>query len=462
MQRQHIGLMVATGAVAMMTVLGFASAAAAGDDEVYSPYETPQPDSYVVDMHKVVIEERGLHVSPPVQQPDLAALGTFDRFTDAPDPEHTPSLPEGWTQVGEVVLPTAVAQGALEVSPNATEAFEDIPGNKYPRKHTVFLNFNGGKLNVGSDNSAENKSTLAKGQVYPTYGGSETSAIALAQAVIADVEGLGIRVMYMTRPSKTVPYTMAMIGGHYSDTTAGPSGGVAPGADCGARGQRHVVYAFGQAASSTVSQELAHAWGLDHIYGSDMIMSYQGFGNKQFATECRDLCEEGCQGAGSIGCRLVHDEYCGEGSEQQFDMAELGYIFGDDAPDTEAPFVDILTPEDGITLPPGSNLDLSVDVDDNYGGVGWKITIEHNEAIITDPNAFSGEVVFDQVDYDKALSWDLNNIPVGTYRITLEAEDHNDNISQDVITIFVAEEEVETTTTGDSDSGTDGSASDGS
>ena len=40
-------------------------------------------------------------------------------------------------------------------------AWEDIEGNQYPRKHTLFLNFNGGVLQNGADNSAENQSMLA-------------------------------------------------------------------------------------------------------------------------------------------------------------------------------------------------------------------------------------------------------------------------------------------------------------
>jgi hypothetical protein len=56
--------------------------------------------------------------------------------------------------------------------------------------------------------------------------------------------------------------------------------------------------------------------------------------NKHFGDNCQALCEEACQGPGSIGCRLVHEKYCGVGSEQQNDLAELHYIFGTNEPDT--------------------------------------------------------------------------------------------------------------------------------
>ncbi|MGH0031498.1 MAG: hypothetical protein ACQGVC_17030, partial [Myxococcota bacterium] len=63
----------------------------------------------------------------------------------------------------------------------------------------------------------------------------------------------GIRVMYLERPNKTVPYTMVMIGGDWTDTNIeDPAGGVAPGTDCGALGQRHVVYTFASGGWSAV------------------------------------------------------------------------------------------------------------------------------------------------------------------------------------------------------------------
>src|SRR5690606_25043502 len=114
-----------------------------------------------------------------------------------------------------------------------------IEGNQYPRKGTVFLNFNGGVLASGDDNSAENKSVLARhNHMFPQFNGSEAAALTLVQEVENDFAPLGIRVMYRERPSKTVPYTMAMIGGSYLDAALdSPAGGVAPGTDCEDRHQ---------------------------------------------------------------------------------------------------------------------------------------------------------------------------------------------------------------------------------
>lgn len=459
MSKHSMGLskiLTASITVVGLGVLTSATAVAAGPDgpdELFSPFEGDAVEVHQLDMQKIVIEERGQHIAVPPPQPDLSLLGDVDNFAAQPsaDPDKPSELPDHLIQIGEVVQYKDVALGLQQVSPYPTDTYAEKPGNEYPRKHTVFLNFNGGVLIKGADNSAINKSSLARhNEMYPGYGGSEANALAKIQAVTEDLSPLGVRVMYASRPNQTVPYTMCMIGGSWTDTTIdSPAGGVAPGTDCEARGQRHVVYAFGDSASSTISQEIAHAWGLDHILGFDMIMSYQGSGNKDFASECRTLCEEQCQGPGTIGCRLTHEKYCGVGSEEQWDYEELGFIFGTNEEDTEPPSVAFISPEDGAMLDAGSDVSVQVDVSDNYGGYGWKFTI-----------AQDGEVVFDEVDYDRAATWALNKLPAGVYDLTIEAEDHNDHITTKTITIYVGTEAP--ATTGDSDSGdSDSGASDG-
>jgi len=390
-------------------------------------------------------EARAAHpeyVEAPVEQPDLSILNSVMGSPPEPDPNHVGKLPPGWMQIGSVVLPEDVALGLAQVGAEAAPPWEEIPGNAYPRKHTLYLNFIGGMLTNGADNSAENKSTLAKYGEFPTYGGGETQAIAVAQAVAADVANYGIRVVYHPRPSKTLPYTMVMVGGSWTDVNIeSPAGGVAPGADCEAHGQRHVAYAFGNAASSTISQEAGHAWGLDHTTNGASVMSYSGGSNKGFSSTCDPLCEEACQGPGSIGCRTVHEKHCGEGSGQQNEDAELTFIFGGNEPDMEPPVPVILRPEDGTDFPEGEPIHLRVDVTDNYGGFGWKFILEQ-----------AGEgIIYEAVDYEKDLGFDLSKIPAGTYTFTLEAMDHFDHVATDVVHFTVAGGGV--ATSGDASSG---------
>ena len=399
------------------------SASAAGHD----PYAVmPASPVKTIDMSDVLRSPDNYRSAPQEQPQDLAKLGTGAQTTATP--WTTPGkLPAGWVQLGEVVQLEEVAMGLKAIDPEPSAAWEDLEGNQYPRKGTLFLNFSGAKLlGGGSDNSAENKSSLARTGQYPAFSKSEATALAIIQAVKEDMAELGVRVVYDKRPNKTVPYTMAMVGGDWTDANLdSPAGGVAPGTDCEARFQRHVVYVFDDTAS-TVGQEAAHSWGLDHTIGGDRIMSYQAGSNKHFGDNCQTLCEEACQGANSIGCRSTHEKYCGVGSDQQNDMAELQFIFGTNAPDTSPPEVKFTSPMEGEVFPSGSDVKIVSEVDDDYGGVGWKLTVKQD-----------GKILIDEVAYDSVESWLLAKIPDGAYEVTVEAEDHADHIVSETITFTV-------------------------
>ena len=417
--------------VAGLCLLGPGVAQAAG----YDPYAVVPRGPIEVDMAAAVARPR---VSPPQAQPDLKQL---DQAPVVSGPGTPGQPPPGWVQVGEVVQREEVAFGLKEVDAEPTAAWEDLEGNQYPRKHTLFLNFNGGLLYGGEDNSAESKSALARaGKTYPSFGKGEKAALAIIQRVQMDMSELGVRVVYLKRPSKMVPYTMVMIGGQWQDTNIDmPAGGVAPGTDCEARGQRHVVYVFDSSAS-TVGQEAAHSWGLDHTMGGDRIMSYQFGTDKRFGDNCQALCEEACQGPNSIGCRSTHEIHCGVDSDQQNDLAELHYIFGTNEPDTRPPEVAITEPAGDQVLEAGASVTIAGAVHDDYGGLGWKLVVKKD-----------GMVVFDEVDYDKALAWHFAKMPAGEYEVTLTAEDHADHVVSDTIAIHVG---VPSETSSDSDTPT--------
>lgn len=411
------------------------SVGAAGHD----PYAVVPVGPRVFDMTEVVRSPENFR-SAPQEQPDLSRLG---KGPVAAAPATPGKLPAGWVQLGEVVQREEIAMGLKEVDPEPSAAWEDVEGNQYPRKGTLYMNFNGAKLlGGGADNSAENKSTLARTGMYPAYSKSEASALAMIQAVKEDMAEIGVRVVYEKRPSKMVPYTMAMIGGSWQNANIdSPAGGVAPGTDCEARWQRHVVYVFDNSAA-TVGQEAAHAWGLDHTMGSDRIMSYQFGSNKKFGDNCQDLCEEACQGPNSIGCRKIHEKYCGAGSEQQNDLDELKFIFGGNEPDTEPPTVKISRPANGEVFPSGSDVRVVGDVHDNYGGLGWRLEVRKD-----------GEILIDQIAYDSVNSWLLAKIPDGNYEVLVEAEDHADHVVRDVITFKVGRVAGGSDSDGDSGSG---------
>lgn len=377
---------------------------------------------------------------------DLDRIAVSSESRDAPRARDEPrgGLLPPWVQRGDVVLPVEVALGLKDVDPIPPAAFEDIPGNKYPRKHTLYLNFVGAELVrdfAGTDNSAINTSILAKNGPYPAFTGGETLAIAVAQAVENDLAPYGVRVVYLERPDPILPYTMAMMGGTWQDTNLdAPAGGVAPTADCGALNQRHIVYVFTEGTISAssmanvASQEAGHAWGLDHTLNCDSVMSYcGGISDSSFSTTCDPLCAEQCQGANTIGCRLNHEVFCEEGSEAQNEDLELSFLFGGDEPDLEPPYVDIVEPEDGLVVDEGADVAFRADIDDDYGGMGWKVTIEKD-----------GEVLFDEIDYyknylntDYQAALNLTKLAAGRYTITVIAMDHADHVTQDSVTFTV-------------------------
>ena len=362
---------------------------------------------------------------------------------------------------GRVARPSELAVSDLADAPASVHAVEDIPGNEYPRKVTLYMNFIGSEqLNVGSDNSAEDKSSLAKFGPYPAFTGGEQTAISAAQETQNDMSSWGIRVLYLPdeRPPKTLPYTMAMIGGNWTDTNLeDAAAGVAPGTDCGALGQRHVVYTFATggwgptAIANVTAQEAGHAWGLDHSLNCGSVMSYCGSGNLAFSNSCDGLCEAACQG--DAGCRSFHEDFCGEGSDQQNEGAELSFLFGGPEPDLEAPYVEIQSPEDGAVVQAGDDVDLRAVVTDDYGGYGWRFRITQD-----------GETIYDEPDYERKVDDDyraalnLVNLEPGVYVITVEALDHADHVTQDEVTIEVVPdgeepEEPEDPTGGDGSGG---------
>ena len=397
----------------------------------------------------------------PAPRVRFEELDAHQRLVDDAPPAGpiTDSLPAGLVQVGGMVVPETMlddtsgdADGSLAADrdpqaggPNLEDicAFPDAvppgvydydhrPGGEAPRFHTVYLNFTGAVLTTGGENSAENMSGIAiSGHQFPVYGGGEERAIAAAQAVANDFADWAVRVVYLERPPKVLPYTMVMIGGSYNDTTSGPAGGVAP-LDCEDFGQRNVCYAFQNNSPATtqanvISQEIGHTLGLGHTTAADSVMAF-GYdttnpGDLGFHDGCVPIIQVAGQSAACVGVNKCH---CGVGEEQD-DKATFFATFSPAGVDVVEPTISVLQPADGATYQVDETIRVEFEPWDDVGGYGWKLLVE-NEA---------GDVLVDQVDYERQLIFDLTGLPPDVYTITGYIQDHADHVVTDSVTITV-------------------------
>lgn len=467
------------GALVLALTAGPAQARAPAPEVVQNPSVRPVPSSVVIDFRPDAPPEHRPRIDRnPASTIRFSDLDAHRRSVEPSQPgpvDH--ALPEGLTQVGGMVVPEALLEGArmvpdasLDLSappdpqadpeewcafpdevPPGVYDYEHRPGGEIPRFHTVYLNFLGAPegLRTGAENSAENQSSIARsGHPYPVYGGGEERAVAVAQAVAADFEDWAVRVVYAERPPKVLPYTMVMVGGHYSDTTAGPSGGVAP-LDCEDFGQRNVCYAFQNQAPATtqanvVSQEIGHTLGLGHTEASDSVMAFGYAGTQAGDLGFHDGCAPTIQVAGqSAACVGVNKCHCGIG-EAQDDKRTLGTTFAPAGVDVGEPTLTLTSPPDGSVFQEGEEIRVEFDPWDDFGGYGWKLLIQDES---------TGEVLVDQVDYQRALVFDLVGLPPGVYTITGLIQDHADHVVTHSITVTVEGEAGADGTGGSGDEG---------
>lgn len=466
----------------MTTLVGGADAAEDPPRYVDNPYQAQPSGPVVLDLSpEAVAERRARPVKPEIPFSDL------DKFRSDQEPEPDllrarPGLPEGWVQIGDEVVPAAVAEGAeVRARPQAHRlsegdgadaqpalvddicAFPDqvppgiytgnfLPGAEYPRRGTIYLNFVGADLiNGNGENSAEDYSVLAlTNHHYPAFTGGEAKALAVIQAVEKDFTQWAIRVVYEKRPHKTIPWVMTMVGGKYTDTTSGPAGGVAPSADCEDYGMRNVCFSFtnGQPVNhqaNVIGQEIGHTYGLAHTYGSDRIMAYgyntQSSADLIFGDDCADVLTAPDQAGGCGGVNKCH---CGD-ADLQNDKATISAIYAPPGPDNVEPTIEITGPADGATYPSGATIGVNVDVWDDFGGYGWKLMV-YSE----------GELLGEAYDYDRITQFSLSSLPDGVYELVAEIEDQADHIVQDRVTVYLGVEPMSSGTDAGTDAGTAG------
>lgn len=305
------------------------------------------------------------------------------------------------------------------------------PWDEPPHYATIYLNFFGGTLGSGT-NAAEMQAGCV-GPVdidYPAFAGTNSSAMSMVQVFQSAMEPYAVRIAYESPPPAHLPYSMVMMGGDPTDIGMDPGIlGVSCSSDCGDVWWRDTTFAFTEASSSaltlgnTALQEAAHAFGLDHIDGSEHIMyPFASGGQKIWSSACTPYNDA----TGGISCTYVHDAFCGDDSGMQNDDAELLAFFGPNAPDVTAPEVTITEPADGSELPAGADVAVAAEVTDDHEGAGWRLVVTPEGADPLISNAYQFET-----------SWQLADLPQGTYVIRVEAIDHDRNEGADEVTIYV-------------------------
>ena len=161
--------------------------------------------------------------------------------------------------------------------------------------------------------------------------------------------------------------------------------------------------------------EAGHAWGLGHAGATGSVMArFPGAGDATFVDGCLPLDIDG-----EVECPAARERYCPAG--QQDASAELMALFGDGAPDVEAPHAAIVWPPAGHVLQPGETLAVELEVGDDHEGFGWLLAVP--------------ELEWEHVGREgEGTTLDLV-VPEGRLTLRLEVIDHDRNVGEAEVVI---------------------------
>ena len=276
----------------------------------------------------------------------------------------------------------------------------------------IFVNFDGADLQHGNDDATQNRTLLSNlAGPYAAYGDGEKRD-AVMQALRIDWADYNVTITD-TRPASG-PYVMNMTG----PSGAFPSNvlGIAP-LDCfDSSTHSNVTYAFHSAndqfsattTATTISQEVAHSFGLEHVSDPSNIMNPSNAGgDPSFKDQCTQV-------VGGSSCGSQHAAQCGS-SSQQNSHAELMDLFGPAIADTASPLVTIESPVDGDEFEIGANFDIVVTAHDDVD-------------ISTVELLRDGEVVAE--GSAEPYAWPVADIEAGTYTLIAQASDPAGNVGE--------------------------------
>ncbi len=301
----------------------------------------------------------------------------------------------------------------------------------------VFINFDGANLSSGYDDSINNTTQIGEcAGSFSAYGdGAKKDAV--MQAVQDDWAAYNV-IIVQDRPDSG-DYTMCMVGP--SNPFGGGVLGIAP-LDCeDQQTHNNITYAFhsvndgfdASTTATTIGQEVAHSYGLEHVDEEGDIMNpYNAGGDPSFTDQCIGIV------GGGIVCGGQHAAECGS-SSQQNSHQELLTLFGPSTPDNASPTVSITYPADGEEFDAGADFEITVMASDD-------VAIE-SVTLFNNGNEQSS-------DSSSPYGWAVNDIPEGTYEFYVEASDPSGNVSMSAtVTIGVGGAPA---TTASDDGGSDG------
>ncbi len=330
-------------------------------------------------------------------------------------------------------MPVPVPPDAPRLRSPSTPQAHAMPG-------TIFVNFDGAQLSSGFDDAINNVTQISNlaGAFAPYGAGAKREAV--MQALATDWAAYDVFITD-ARPASG-DYTMNMTGP--TNPFGGGVLGIAP-LDCmDSQTHSNITFAFHSAndqfsaaiQATTVSQEVAHSYGLEHVdEPGDIMNPFNAGGDASFIDACIPIVTNG-QG---IACGQQHAQNCPGGTSQNAHL-ELLELFGAAVPDTAAPTVAITFPADGDVFEPGASFTIMVEATDD---------IEVDEVQL-----FNNGTPL-QADGSAPFGWEVENIPQGEYTMYVIATDTagNETTSESVSILVSAAPSGSGTGGGDGSSG---------
>ncbi len=295
----------------------------------------------------------------------------------------------------------------------------DVP----PDPWVIFVNFDGETLTEGMDSAQDNitQVPLMGGEFAPYGEGDKRGAV--MQAVMADWAAYNMLVVD-ERPASG-EYVMNLTGP--TNPFGGGVLGIAP-VDCSNQ-QTHsnITYAFHSAddmfsapiTATTIGQEVAHSFGLEHVDEPNDIMNpYNAGGDPTFIDECIQI-------VGQLACPDQHMVECGEPTAQNAHQ-ELLTLFGPAFVDTDAPTVVITSPFDGLEFADSpATVNVIASASDNVEIAS--VRLEQNGGVV-------------ETLTEEPWQWTADNLGEGVYAFQVFAVDAagNEGMSNEVTVVVGA------------------------